>query len=72
MYLAQVVHIVYCKAIDLCWCVYLSQELVHKQTETDRQTHGRGYMYLAQSVCSTAAAGVCLSVCLSVDKFLRE
>jgi len=35
----------------------LSQELVHRQT--DRQTHGRGYMYLAQSVCSTAAAGVC-------------
>ena len=37
----------------------LSQELVHRQTDRDRQTHGRGYMYLAQSVCSTAAAGVC-------------
>ena len=35
----------------------LSQELVDR--ETDRQTHGRGYMYLAQSVYSTAPAGVC-------------
>jgi len=50
MYLAQAVHIVYCKAVDLYWCVCLCQELVHRQTETDRQTHGRGYMYLAQAV----------------------
>ena len=47
-HLAQVVHIVYCKAADLCWRVPLSQELVHRQT--DRQTHGRGYMYLAHAV----------------------
>ena len=47
MYLAQAIHIVRCKAADLCWHVDLTLELVHRR---DRQTHGRGYMYLAQAV----------------------
>ena len=44
MYLAQSVHIVRCKAADLCWRVDLSLELVHRQT--DRQTDTRTWLYV--------------------------
>ena len=50
MYLARTVHIVYCKAADLCWHVDLSQELVHRQTE--RQTDTRTWLYVPGRVCT--------------------
>ena len=41
MYLTESVHIVYCKAADLCWHADLSAELVHgTDRKTDRQTVG--------------------------------
>ena len=43
-------YIVYCKAVDLCWRLYLRNLSTDRQTDTDRQTHGRGYMYLARTV----------------------
>ena len=65
IYLAGSVHIVNCKAADLCWRVDISAELVHRRT--DRQTHGRGYMYLAHAVniVHCKAADLCWHLYLS-------
>ena len=38
------VHIVRCKAADLCWRVVLSAELIHRQT--DRQRDTRTWLYV--------------------------
>ena len=62
MYLAQSVHIVHCKAADLCWRLYLRNLSTDRQT--DRQTHGRGYMYLAGSVHIVYCKAVDLCWCV--------
>ena len=62
-------YIVYCKAVDLCWRLYLRNLCTDRQTDTDRQTHGRGYMYLARTVhiVYCKAADLCWHVDLSAE-----